>query len=840
MSEPRVTFPVPAAPSDLRELVTLPERVGEVLTPADLAQALALARALAGTPRAALRLAGRSAPEGELPLPAVDPEAAQTVDLSGGGKALLVPLRVALSPEGTGLARKFGLLGVGPVQGQPDAETLAAHVATLLIERAVARRGGGDRLTGLLSRPAFERGLTLLTERVARGERLALALLDVDGLRELNARGGVAAGDEVLSALGAAVAAAAGAPELACRWGGDELVLALPGRDVAGAERVLQGLLQAIAHLPGGRKASFGAGIACAPEHGRDAAALLFHADQALAEAKRQGPGRIAAWDESLRGSRGRDLVGSVLTGSPARDYRHVQALLEALAAVSHLRSLPDALRALLDRALDVTGADRGLVLLRAGAGWEVAAARGRGGAALAPGQLTFAASIVEDARREGHAVHRVAEEGMAEISPSAEAMGLRAVLCAPLRGEDVAEGAVYLDARDPARFDPPTLLLFDALVSATDTALRNAALHDRVRARADRLAAEASGREAELVRVRRQLERGAHREAGQPGPESYQGLVGASAPMRELFTLLKSLEGTEVPVVIEGESGTGKELVARAIHARSPRAQGPLVAVNCGAIPETLVESELFGHARGSFTGALADRPGLIEAADGGTLFLDELGELPIDAQAKLLRVLESGELRRVGESQTRSVDVRVVAATNRDLRRAIAEESFREDLFYRLAVFRLRIPPLRDRPQDIPLLVGHLLRGLGRSDAELGPETMRALVARRWPGNVRELRNVLERALALAGRGPIRPEHLPEESGPGADAADAGDLFDIPLQSARALFSLRYAKRAIERAAGSVPEAARRSGVSRQTFYRVIAEGERLLAGEGDPPQE
>ena len=842
MSEPRVTYPIPAAPSDLRELVALPERVGEGLAPADIEQALSLARALSGCPRVALRLAGRPGVSGELTLPAADPEESAVVG-EGGERALVLPLKVALSPEGVGLARRFGSLGVGPLPAgePPAAEPLAAHVATLLVERAVARRGGTDRVTGLLSRPAFERGLPLLTERIARGERLALAILDVDGLREVNARGGVAAGDELLSGLGAAVAAAAGAPELACRWGGDELVLVLPGRDAAGAQQALKGLLQALAGT-GPRAGSFASGVACAPEHARDAAGLLFHADQALAEAKRQGPGRVAVWDESLRGSRGRDLVGSVLTGSPARDYRHVQALLEALTAVSHLRPLPEALGALLDRALDVTGADRGLVLLEtsSGEGYDVAAARGRGGAALAPGQTNFAASIVSDARREGHAVHRVAEEGAAEISPSAEAMGLRAVLCAPLGGEDVPAGAVYLDARDPARFDPPTLLLFDALVSATTTALRNAALHDKVRARAERLAAEANGREAELVRVRRQLERGRERDAGQPSPERYQELVGSSSPMRELFGLLRSLEGTEVPVVIEGESGTGKELVARAIHARSPRAKGPMIAVNCGAIPETLVESELFGHVRGSFTGAQADRPGLIEAADGGTLFLDELGELPLDAQAKLLRVLESGELRRVGESHTRSVDVRVVAATNRDLRRAIAEETFREDLFYRLAVFRLRIPPLRERPQDVPMLVQHLLRSLGRPDAPVAPETMRALVARRWPGNVRELRNVLERALALAGRGPILPEHVPEEAGPGADEADASDLFELPLQSARALFSLRYARRAIERSAGSVPEAARRSGVSRQTFYRVIAEGERLLTGEGDPPPE
>ncbi|MCW8141069.1 MAG: sigma-54-dependent Fis family transcriptional regulator, partial [Planctomycetota bacterium] len=320
---------------------------------------------------------------------------------------------------------------------------------------------------------------------------------------------------------------------------------------------------------------------------------------------------------------------------------------------------------------------------------------------------------------------------------------------------------------------------------------------------------------------------------------DAYAGIVGSSPSMQELFTTLRSLEGTTVPVVIEGESGTGKELVARAIHARSPRAQGPLVAVNCGAIPEALVEAELFGHVKGSFTGAHADRAGLIEAADGGTLFLDELGELPLDAQAKLLRVLESGEVRRVGSGDVRTVDVRVVAATNRDLKRAIVEGGFREDLFYRLAVFRLRLPPLRERPQDVPRLVAHTLTTLGRPDAIVEPEAMRVLVGRRWPGNVRELKNVLERALALSGGERIDTAHVtPEEpeSGGGGSGRDE-DLYDIPLQDARALFSLRYAKRAIERADGSVPEAARRSGVSRQTFYRAIADGQRVLEGTPAP---
>jgi two-component system response regulator AtoC len=839
VSDVRATFSLPVASADLRELVTIPERVGAALLAPDLAQALALARAVSGRPRAGIRLLGRL-PEGDLPPPQGDGDAPTLVTLDDGTRALRVALRVALSPDGGGLARAFGALTVGPVDAGAEAaeegkaEALALHVSTLLVERALARRGGVDRVTGLLSRPAFERGLPALTERIGRGEPVAAAILDLDRLRAMNAAGGPAAGDEVLAVLGAAVSAVSGSLENACRWGGDEVALVLPGRDAEGARQALGRVAEALraVTVPGGPP-TFAAGVACAPAQGRDAEALLFHADQALAHAKREGAGRVVLWDDVLRGSRGRDRVSGVLTGAAARDYRNVQALLEAVSTVSNLAPLDETLAALLERVVDVTGAERGLVLLREGEAWRVAAARGRPGDS--PDEVpTFSRSAVENALKAGRAVHMLAEhEDAPAISPSAEQLGLRAVLCAPLTGEDVPAGAVYVDARDPRRFDPPTLAFFDALVASLATALRNAALYDRLRGRADRLAQDVVGREAELARVRRRLERSRPAEAPARG-DAYVGLVGASPVMQELFTTLRSLEGTVVPVIIEGESGTGKELVARAIHTRSPRTGGPLVVVNCGAIPENLVEAELFGHMKGAFTGAHADRAGLLENADGGTLFLDELGELPLDAQAKLLRVLESGEVRRVGATQVKNVDVRVIAATNRDLKRAIAENAFREDLFYRLAVFRLRLPPLRERPQDVPRLVAHLLSTLGRPDAALAPSTMPALVARRWPGNVRELRNVLERALALAGDAPIGPEHVAAEEQDGGSGGGADpDLFDMPLQDARALFSLRYAKRAIERAEGSVPEAARRSGVSRQTFYRAIADGQRVLEG-------
>jgi transcriptional regulator with PAS, ATPase and Fis domain len=238
---------------------------------------------------------------------------------------------------------------------------------------------------------------------------------------------------------------------------------------------------------------------------------------------------------------------------------------------------------------------------------------------------------------------------------------------------------------------------------------------------------------------------------------------------MREVFALVARVARRDVPVCVRGESGTGKELVARAIHRQSARRHKPFTAVNCAALPETLIESELFGHVRGAFTGADRDRAGLIETSDGGTLFLDEIGEMPLAAQAKLLRFLQEGEFRRVGDTANRSADVRVVSATNRKLEAAVEEGRFREDLYYRIGGIEIALPPLRERASDIPILAGHFL-AVEREKHRGGPSALSAegesiFLSYRWPGNVRELQNTIRGAHALAGDAKlIDVEHLPE----------------------------------------------------------------------------
>ncbi|MBI5511329.1 MAG: sigma-54-dependent Fis family transcriptional regulator [Deltaproteobacteria bacterium] len=315
-------------------------------------------------------------------------------------------------------------------------------------------------------------------------------------------------------------------------------------------------------------------------------------------------------------------------------------------------------------------------------------------------------------------------------------------------------------------------------------------------------------------------------------GDHNLAHIVGKSTGMAELMALLAKVAPTPASVLIEGESGTGKELVARAIHAASPRHAGPFVAVNCGAIPETLLESELFGHAAGAFTGANRSRPGLFETATAGTLLFDEIGELPLSMQVKLLRVLQERKVRRVGEEHERPVDVRVLAATNHDLQARVQAGRFREDLFYRLNVVRLRLPPLRERQDDIPTLARAFVlkyaESMGKEVRDVAPETVRALCGYRFPGNVRELQNLMERAVILAGGDAIQLADLPEEvrgTAPLAAAADVtipegGIDFEATVQG----LERRLLKTALTRAGGVKTRAAELLGLSlRSLRYRL-----------------
>ncbi|PYN88531.1 MAG: two-component system response regulator [Candidatus Rokuibacteriota bacterium] len=303
-----------------------------------------------------------------------------------------------------------------------------------------------------------------------------------------------------------------------------------------------------------------------------------------------------------------------------------------------------------------------------------------------------------------------------------------------------------------------------------------------------------------------------------------FEGLVGQSHQMVEIYKLIARMAALDTTVLIEGETGTGKELVARAIHGASARTARPFVVVDCAALPEALFESELFGHERGAFTGAVAARRGLLETSAGGTCFLDEIGELTAPLQAKLLRTLQEHSIRRVGGNDPIPVDVRVVAATNRDLRRLVADGGFRDDLYYRLNVVTITVPPLRERASDVPLLAQHFLemfaRRSGRAVKRLTPEAVALLAGYRWPGNVRELEHVIERATALSSSDTLLPDDFPPHLREERDRAPRLPADGMTLEDVKRW----YVNKVLEESGGNKVRAAELLGIDRRTLYRIL----------------
>jgi transcriptional regulator with GAF, ATPase, and Fis domain len=302
--------------------------------------------------------------------------------------------------------------------------------------------------------------------------------------------------------------------------------------------------------------------------------------------------------------------------------------------------------------------------------------------------------------------------------------------------------------------------------------------------------------------------------------------MVGASAEMRRLYPLCEKLAEAMVPIIIEGETGTGKEVLAESLHSQGPRARAPFVVFDCTAVPNSLLESELFGHERGAFTGAVNTRKGVFESANGGTLLIDEIGDLELSLQPKLLRALERSEVRRVGGDAPIAVDVRIIAATRRDLDHEVQAGRFRDDLFHRLAVARIELPPLRERHGDVTVLARHFCRKLGSTEGALGGELLRRWESDTWPGNVRELRNAVARQLALGELAAAKP---PPKHSIKRDIVERVLAMDLPIGEARERvvdeFERRYVTHMLEKNQGIVTHAAKASGVARRHFQRIRA---------------
>ncbi len=504
------------------------------------------------------------------------------------------------------------------------------------------------------------------------------------------------------------------------------------------------------------------------------------------------------------------------------------------LESIVRALSSRDRLKPLLEQVLDTmvlwTGVERGLLLLRAPSGGLVPrAARNLARRDLTGEQLALSTTLAQRAIAERRAI--LATDAFAQaaqvgdLHASVHALGLRSVLAVPLVARGDVLGVVYLDDRvRRGAFGPGELAWVRlvasqaalAIADARDQALLRRAVRRAERANA-RLAAELGAREAELANVRAELV------TSHETRFRYDEIAGRSEPMRAMLKMVDRVTASEVPVLLAGESGTGKELVARAIHANGPRGKRAFVSENCGSVPESLLESTLFGHVRGAFTGASATRAGLFDVADKGTLFLDEIGEMPLSMQTKLLRVLQNGEVRAVGAERSRTVDVRIIGATHRDLEAMVAAGTFREDLFYRLNVVSVRIPPLRERREDIPLLVNRFVE---KYSAGMRTKVTRAAMDRLgtfpWPGNVRQLENEIRRALVLADDR-IDVTDLSDEVSRGAGGAAARDA-GLGLKARVDALETDLVRDALGKTKGNQTRAAELLGVSRFGLQKMM----------------
>jgi transcriptional regulator with GAF, ATPase, and Fis domain len=492
---------------------------------------------------------------------------------------------------------------------------------------------------------------------------------------------------------------------------------------------------------------------------------------------------------------------------SPELDaYRRLVHFSRRLGAAT---SLTELLASLMDEAIGLTKADKGFLVLLDHGVPRVRMARNLQGQSLDAAVAELSDSIVRSVLEKGEPVVIRDALSSTQFQSSASVMSLKisSVMCVPLQVSGAAFGALYVGNNSAAAmFDEQSLEVLGLFAAQAALLVQNA-LH------VSELNAEKLGLQSELERSR------------------YGDLVGSCDGMREVFRKIEKVAKADVSVLVTGETGTGKELIARELHRRSGRAKGPLVVVNCGAIPETLMESELFGHVKGAFTGAVATRPGRFQLASGGTLFLDEIGEMPMHLQVKLLRALQEKQVTKVGDARAEGVDIRVVAATHRNLDAMIRDGTFREDLYYRLNVVQIQLPPLRDRGDDIIVLASYLLKkyALEYTKTGMGFSAKATTALRRypWPGNVRQLENRLKRAIVLADGPQLTPEDLDLQ---------AEDLEEIvTLTEATERFRRRYINEALERNAGNRTKTARELGVDPRTVFRHL-EAERGDEGSSD----
>jgi transcriptional regulator with GAF, ATPase, and Fis domain/tetratricopeptide (TPR) repeat protein len=501
-------------------------------------------------------------------------------------------------------------------------------------------------------------------------------------------------------------------------------------------------------------------------------------------------------------------------------DDMEVVRLLEInhrLVAQEDLRTL---LGTIVEQALAVSGAQRGFLILEEDGELKVDTALDSRRGDIESPDVEVSGSVLRDAlaRMSPVRVSNAIDDPLLGAAPSVISLELRSILCVPFEVQKGLRGVIYVDHRlREGAFDARTERMLTLLADQAALAIGQVRRLEEIRRLNRELGRQVAHRESDLRTAKATL-----RAAGLPAPAG--GLVGNAPVMQQVRALIERAAQAKLPVLVTGPSGCGKELASRALHELGPRSEGPFVSENCAALPPSLIEAELFGARRGAFTGADRDRIGLFERAHGGTLFLDEVGELPLDLQAKLLRVLETSEVRRLGDDSLRNVDFRLVAATNRDLVREVREGRFREDLFYRLDALRIELPPLSAHPEDIPVLVDHCLRlqaAPGEPPAKVAPAVLARLCKRDWPGNVRELFNEVARLVVLSGGEIVDPALVREAARDPLDAS-VGSGAVLPLEE----LERRAILRALEVSGGDKRKAAQLLGISRAKVYQRLKE--------------
>ena len=523
-----------------------------------------------------------------------------------------------------------------------------------------------------------------------------------------------------------------------------------------------------------------------------------------------------------------RELLIQPKSPSRARatnDLDRLQHLIQASRAVTSTLDLNELLVRIVDAVVRIAAADRGfLMLMRDDGKLRFEVARNRDETTLPPEEFQISWGIAEEAahRRETVWVPDAVGSSLFQDRKSVRELSLRTVVAFPIQSAGRILGVLYIDSHSIAHeFTPEDIALLEGVAAVVAVGLENARLHEELKDSKNRL-------EIENQNLRRALKEDVR----------YGLLIGKSPRMQRVIELMEKVIPTQVSVLVNGETGTGKELVARAVHQNGPRKERNFIAVNCGALPENLLESELFGYKKGAFTGANEDRVGLFEAADHGTIFLDEVGEMPAALQVKLLRVLQDSQIRRVGDTVSRKVDIRLIAATNRDLKTEVEAGRFRQDLFYRLNVVPVELPPLRERGEDILLLSQHFLDLQSKQQEKpirgLSSEARELLLRYPWPGNVRELENAMARAVALADENAVLEPHL---FGLGATVARRWDGQHTLRETLDAV-EAETVREALRQCDSNVSRAARALGVSRQHLHnRMNFHGIRRARIVNDP---